>query len=1052
MSEEATYKYWAFISYSHRDEKWGKWLHRALETYRVPKRLVGRDTPAGPAPRRLMPVFRDRDELASSSDLGQVISEALEQSRYLIVICSPAAAQSRWVNEEVRTFQRLGQSNRVRCLIVDGEPNAQREEEECFPPTVRASSGEQVAADAREHADGRDNARLKLIAGMLGVGFDVLIQREQQRRKRRMMVAAALAALLVGLLAAVVQLGMTARRNARFTTVVQQFEQGLEATAWTESHLVSMDALVEQIARRSTDDGAAARLRLGDAMVKHVRSLINRPRLEGDDVERIENAIALYAGRSADGASSLGEALEKRLNQWEPILQLRAPFADAADWFEDPVRAEDQRLRFAVNDGKTLPLKLDCPADARLSVRFDEHWWDVPQIGLVLNDTEKDRYRFVLRPASETSATTSIISLRDAHRQGEQVELAIQRFETDLRVLHVPSDDLADGMLTMTATRQGARMSVQINDLPVLEFVEAFPPQHDQLGRYGLLPASEVGIIALTASRKLIAREPSPLEQADRLYTTGSFAEALEAYRQVAAQTQDTALGDESRVKIGMCLEGLGRLDDAAAQFEQVVASDTQWSALAGCRLWVLLLKQEKDEQARGVFQMILARMSPEKLAFMTPVELRHEILHKSRGISGDLLQVFETTLRMQRALGSPIIEQLRTTTRGVHELIAQRRFLEAERIIQQAFDSTLGFRLSRSNDIPQQYVWLLRLQGRQTDAAKWIEHHLQTTFKQYRHQRTLLYLDQCRTHWDLNRLPEADASLDAFFKVLPEADYDVSYLQGCLMRGFIRERMGDEQGAVAAWRAGTFDHWSSNTQPDVVPSQHRGNSDEDHLLHLMAGSLSASISDRQAHDLLAAYCRANWSSQSHNPSSRVLMASLESGMLAPYISADLFRSSKGHRLVRERVFIELAGFTSWRRRLYVLVAFHITAHGAFGRNFTDTEEAIFGTLQDVMDSEGQQMQKNKRLFPVALMAWQGMTGALGWETLSKELKPRWRGPLAYIMGHRYQRLNKPNDAAMLLRTAIADAEEGSDLQRLATDALAKLKAAQKPKGSVDDR
>ena len=36
------FKYWAFISYSHQDKAWGDWLHKALETYRVPKRIVGR--------------------------------------------------------------------------------------------------------------------------------------------------------------------------------------------------------------------------------------------------------------------------------------------------------------------------------------------------------------------------------------------------------------------------------------------------------------------------------------------------------------------------------------------------------------------------------------------------------------------------------------------------------------------------------------------------------------------------------------------------------------------------------------------------------------------------------------------------------------------------------------------------------------------------------------------------------------------------------------------------------------------------------------------------
>lgn len=86
-------KYRAFISYSHRDEKWAAWLHSALETYRIPKSLVGSETSFGVVPARLAPVFRDRDELASATDLGRVLTQALRDSAYQIVICSPAAAR-----------------------------------------------------------------------------------------------------------------------------------------------------------------------------------------------------------------------------------------------------------------------------------------------------------------------------------------------------------------------------------------------------------------------------------------------------------------------------------------------------------------------------------------------------------------------------------------------------------------------------------------------------------------------------------------------------------------------------------------------------------------------------------------------------------------------------------------------------------------------------------------------------------------------------------------------------------------------------------------------
>src|SRR5437016_6755700 len=82
-------KYWAFLSYSHADKKWGDWLHKALETYRVPRRLVGKESRDGKVPPRVFPIFRDREELPISADLGSNINEALQESRYLIVICSP---------------------------------------------------------------------------------------------------------------------------------------------------------------------------------------------------------------------------------------------------------------------------------------------------------------------------------------------------------------------------------------------------------------------------------------------------------------------------------------------------------------------------------------------------------------------------------------------------------------------------------------------------------------------------------------------------------------------------------------------------------------------------------------------------------------------------------------------------------------------------------------------------------------------------------------------------------------------------------------------------
>jgi eukaryotic-like serine/threonine-protein kinase len=204
-------RYWAFLSYSHKDSAIADWLHGALEKYRVPRALVGKQTALGTIPSDLAPIFRDRHELAASGDLGHTIREALGGSRCLIVLCSPDAASSRWTNEEILAFKKMRPDGLVLAAITEGEPFASefpgREAEECFPPALRqkydsrgrptGKRAEPIAADLRADKDGRQLGLLKIVAGMLGVGLDDLVQREQTRRHKRLTYIAA--ALLAGM-------------------------------------------------------------------------------------------------------------------------------------------------------------------------------------------------------------------------------------------------------------------------------------------------------------------------------------------------------------------------------------------------------------------------------------------------------------------------------------------------------------------------------------------------------------------------------------------------------------------------------------------------------------------------------------------------------------------------------------------------------------------------------------------------------------------------------------------------------------------------------------
>jgi tetratricopeptide (TPR) repeat protein len=201
-------RYRAFISYSHADAAPASWLHRKLEGWRVPPRMRDADPLL---PDRLAPVFRDREELASAGELGPQIQAALLESDALIVLCSPEAARSRWVDAEVEAFRRSGRGDRIFALIVAGEPNS-GDERECFPPSLRES--EPLAADLRPGKDGKELALLKLISGLLRVPLDTLRQREARRRHQRMLAVTSIAVVVMLVTSVLAVQAMRAREAA----------------------------------------------------------------------------------------------------------------------------------------------------------------------------------------------------------------------------------------------------------------------------------------------------------------------------------------------------------------------------------------------------------------------------------------------------------------------------------------------------------------------------------------------------------------------------------------------------------------------------------------------------------------------------------------------------------------------------------------------------------------------------------------------------------------------------------------------------------------------
>lgn len=229
-------RYRAFLSYSHRDSDFAESFHRELEGWRADRGLVGRETPRGPAPRNLRPIFRDRDDFAGGRTLSEATEEALRQSDFLIVLCSPAAAQSHYVGEEIRLFKAMGGTERIIPVIIAGEPGGPPGEN-CFPDALvrqvdadgnlTDAIDEPLAADARETGDGAKRALAKVIAGLLGVPFDEIVRRAEQAERRRQRVVAGIAILFAGLAAAAA--GMAWLAEERRVVAERNYDAALNA-------------------------------------------------------------------------------------------------------------------------------------------------------------------------------------------------------------------------------------------------------------------------------------------------------------------------------------------------------------------------------------------------------------------------------------------------------------------------------------------------------------------------------------------------------------------------------------------------------------------------------------------------------------------------------------------------------------------------------------------------------------------------------------------------------------------------------------------------------
>lgn len=192
--EEKEYRYYAFISYSHKDRETAKRLQKTLHRYHLPSKVLKSNPDL---PKKLSPVFLDESNLVAVGPLDESLRRNLDASKYLIVICSPNSAQSKYVNDEVQYFIDKGKLGQIVPLIIDGEPYSDDPEKECFPPAIKNLPRKQELLGINMKVFHERGAFLRVIATLLGLNLEHFVDDEERRRRIRIAMFSAVAAVFM---------------------------------------------------------------------------------------------------------------------------------------------------------------------------------------------------------------------------------------------------------------------------------------------------------------------------------------------------------------------------------------------------------------------------------------------------------------------------------------------------------------------------------------------------------------------------------------------------------------------------------------------------------------------------------------------------------------------------------------------------------------------------------------------------------------------------------------------------------------------------------------
>lgn len=846
---------------------------------------------------------------------------------------------------------------------------------------------------------------------------------------------------------------------------MQGLSELFDARDWSRKPLEEMHRTIVWLEKVAPSEGAKARRQLAERFEDFVDTV---PRIAPYEAQ-IKEALDWLSSRDPDLEDQLFAAFNRQLARWEEIFNLAAPFRDPkpeAVFGAGKVKVNGATL-LAVHEsteGNVVYTRVNSAGPVSMEVVLDESWEQASQIALLLNATRTKltsadenatsvrdyEYRFVIRTqprrrVPDEEGNESPQPLSAVRQVNGRFLLEIFRDQACLQRKTVDAANLPSGPLGIKATKKGEQLEFEVGkplkmqgrwrlavgNVEPAEFRDPFAFQGGESGVFAIQWPAGVAVLQLRGLRQAKPERASLLQEGDHRFARREFATALAFYRHQAQTADEVDTKQAARYKMAMCLLALKREAEAEETLAGVARErGDRWPALAACQLWVRWVRQRRFAEADLLYMSLAGAYRPEQVASMIPSEVRDEILNAyvSQIKSLNLYRAdYDAVRACERAVSIAKLfrDSSWLTSSGQLEsrlIRAHRKSGQEAKALEVAGEMLRDTRSGKWSDVLLEYCWMLRVAGRHEEALQRIDDW--TKAAEQRSVPHEVILERVRVLAALGRWDEAEKEVDKVLRVVTPENPGWCYTSAWALLGFLRERRGDVSGAQQAWKEGLQVDWRTPWYGFRMI--------EGLILASLSGELTKSDTEILAKRLMVSILGG---AGEIAPIQFLIREELE---FATSVLGNVFQTTRGREYARKIVFRELT-FADCIRVPPMLVADE--AIRALREDTSDEEEAlIWRFVDDSYIAMTQMRGVDKRQLLYLASTWKGITGHFGWQDVTPTLESKVRGPIAYVMGHRYlHHLKRPGEAVMFFQTALKDARPESPLEKLAQAELDRL-------------